>query len=71
MQKLSDLPSIIQELRPIFEQIRRFYFGEKLIDESQILAYERLFSDVSITFSVQHAAALQAAKTKAPVRVLL
>lgn len=70
MQKLSDL-LFIQELRPIFDQIRRFYFGDNVIDETQIIAYERLFSDVSITFSAQHAAVLQAAKTNAPVRVLL
>ena len=62
---------LFQQLRPIFDQIRQFYFGENVIDETQILPYERLFSDIGFSFSTQHAAVLHAAKTNAPIRVLL
>lgn len=55
----------------MFNQIKEFYFGNHIIDKTQIVAYEKLFSDVMFIYSIQRTMRLQAVNSDASVRFVL
>lgn len=49
-----------QEVAPIFNDIRQFYFGDEVIDGSQIAPYIQLVSYLNLGYSIQKEVGIQA-----------
>lgn len=49
-----------KELTPLFADIRAFYFGNEVIDGSQIIPYIQLVSYLNLGYSIQKEVAIQA-----------
>ncbi|XP_055312466.1 acetylcholinesterase-like [Sitodiplosis mosellana] len=56
-----------KEYQKLAKQIRQFYFGESPIDETTLVQYLNLFSDINFTYAIDKAAKRHANKTSSKV----
>lgn len=57
-----------QELRPVIDDIRKFYFGKTRIDFDSIRQIIRMTSDMNFAFHIQKTVALLGKRSSAPIR---
>lgn len=63
MKKVKNF-NYFQEYRAVNNEIRQFYFGNDVIDNSKSAEYVSLLSDVNMLYGIDKAAKLHAIKSK-------